>query len=368
MDVWQLPERQVELVFDDSAQAAETHTNLSGIRADGDHLWVAGDETATLERLTADATTGHYGDHRTVRLADLVELPAAADEEADIEGLARSGDLLWAIGSHSLKRRRIKHTHPDAKARKRLAKVLREENRYVLVRLVVVNDPEDGPQVVRAADLDGERLTSAVLGGRGDSITDLLAQERDPHLRPFLDIPGKDNGVDIEGIAAHGDRLYLGLRGPVLRGWATLLEIRPVTDPDDEHRLVLAPLDSGERYHTHFLDLGGLGIRDLCPHGADLLVLAGPSMSISGPIKVIRWRGGCVVEAADVVRSDELETVMWLPHGDGADHAEGITLLDEDHLLVVYDSPAPERMTPGGVLADVLRLNEKPRGAHPGQS
>ncbi|GLY29825.1 DUF3616 domain-containing protein [Kineosporia sp. NBRC 101731] len=360
MNGWRLPERQIELVFDATAQEAGTHTNLSGIRTDGEHLWIAGDETATLERLTAvpaGSTTERYDGHRTVRLADLVELPGQdADGEADIEGLARSGDWLWAVGSHSLKRRRIKDTHPDAKARKRLAKVLREENRYTLLRLAVTTDPDGGPGLARTATSGGRRLTSAVLGGRGDSITDLLAQEHDPHLEPFLEIPGKDNGVDIEGIAAHGDRLYLGLRGPVLRGWATLLEIRPVTDPDDEHRLVLAPLENGERYRTHFLDLGGLGIRDLCPHGDDLLLLAGPSMSISGPIKVVRWRGGCVVEAADIVREDELQIVMSLPHGDGADHAEGITLLDEDHLLVVYDSPAPERLTPGGVLADVVRL------------
>jgi hypothetical protein len=361
MNGWQLPERQVELVFDATAQAAGTHTNLSGIRTDGGHLWVAGDETATLERLTAvpaGSTPSRYEDHRTVRLADLVELPGDADGEADIEGLARSGDWLWAVGSHSLKRRRIKDTHPDAKARKRLARVLREDNRYTLLRLAVTTDPDDGPQLVRTAHSGGRRLTSAVLGGRGDSVTDLLAMEHDPHLEPFLAIPGKDNGVDIEGIAAHGDRLYLGMRGPVLRGWATLLEIRPVTDPNDEHRLVLAPLDGGGRYRTHFLDLGGLGIRDLCPHGDDLLLLAGPSMSLSGPVRVVRWRGGFVTDAADVVRGAELETIMSLPHGDGADHAEGITLLDDDHLLVVYDSPAPERRTPRGVLADIVPLKD----------
>ena len=176
MNGWRMPERQVELVFDATAQAAGTHTNLSGIRADGQHLWVAGDETATLERLTAvpdGSSPSRYDDHRTVRLADLVELPGAAEDEADIEGLARSGEWLWAIGSHSLKRRRIKHTHPDAKARKRLARVLREDNRYTLLRLAVTTDDDGAPQLARTAHSDGRRLTSAVLGGRGDSITDL---------------------------------------------------------------------------------------------------------------------------------------------------------------------------------------------------
>lgn len=354
-----MPVRQYELLFDPAAQAAQTHVNLSGARADGDHLWVAGDETATLERLTAapdPEKPERYEGHRTVRLADLVELPAGPDEEADIEGLARSGPWLWVVGSHSLKRKKIKAKHSGEEARKRLAKVKREENRFTLTRIPVVQDEQDGPQAVRAAQVDGQRLTAAVLGGRGDSVTDVLAQENDPHLKRFLKLPGKDNGINIEGIAAHGDRIYLGMRGPVLRGWATLTEIRPQTDPGDEHRLVLGPLEGGDRYRHHFLDLGGLGIRDLCPHGEDLLVLAGPSMDLSDPFRILRWPGGCTVQAPEVVRAEDLEPVMSLSHGDGVDHPEGITLLGDDHLLVVYDSPAPERRVPDGVLADVVAL------------
>ncbi|RAY14002.1 DUF3616 domain-containing protein [Actinomadura craniellae] len=351
-------ERQVELSFGHDSRAAETHTNLSAVRRDGDCLWVAGDETATVERLTAatdeEGRVTGYGDQRTFALADYVDLPAGRDEEADIEGLARHDGWLWAVGSHSLKRRRIKPGHSNAKARRRLATVLREENRFILARLPLAAGSDGPPEIVAA---DGER-TAAVLGGRGDSLTDLLAD--DPHLAPFLALPGKDNGVDIEGIAAHGERLYIGLRGPVLRGWAVLIEIHPETDPDDPHRLRLRRIDGGERYRTHFLDLRGLGIRDLCPHGDDLLVLAGPSMSLSGPVRVLRWKGACTVGAADVVHRDELQVLGELPHGDGEDHAEGIAVLDEGsgadlRVMVVYDSPAADRCTAGGgVLADVV--------------
>lgn len=354
-------ERRVELRFAEESQAAETHTNLSAVRQDGRCLWVAGDETATVERLTAEfdengQVTG-YGDQRTIALADFVELPAGRDEEADIEGLARADGWLWAIGSHSLKRKRIKPGHSDRKSRKRLATVVREENRHILVRLPLVTGPDGLPQVVAA---DGDR-TAAVLGGRGDSLTDLLAD--DPHLAPFLSIPSKDNGIDIEGIAAVGDRIYVGLRGPVLRGWAVLIEISPETDPDDPGRLRLRPLDSGELYHTHFLDLGGLGIRDLCPDGDDLLILTGPTMSLSGPVRVVRWPNAAKVAAPDIVHADELTVVGNLPHGDGEDHAEGIAVLDETHgdgptLLVVYDSPAGERLTEhGGIYADVVSFS-----------
>ncbi len=48
-----------------------------------------------------------------------------------------------------------------------------------------------------------------------------------------------------------------------------------------------------------------------------------------------------------------------VPHGEGDDHAEGITLLDGTplRLLVVYDRPASWRLPgTGTVLADVVPL------------
>ncbi|GLW66356.1 hypothetical protein Arub01_46000 [Actinomadura rubrobrunea] len=351
-------ERRVELLFGQESREAETHTNLSAVRQDGRCLWAAGDETATVERLTAsvdgDGLVSGYGDQRTVPLADLVPLPAGPDEEADIEGLARTDGWLWAIGSHSLKRKKVKDGHSVAKSRKRLATVVREENRFVLVRMPLVAGADGLPEVTRR---DGER-TAAVLGGHGDSITDALAD--DPHLAPFLRLPGKDNGVDIEGIAAHRDRLYVGLRGPVLRGWAVLVEIRPETHPDDPHRLRLCPIGGdGALYRTHFLDLDGLGVRDLCPHGDDLLLLTGPSMDLDGPVRVVRWPGAASIDSPGVVHASELEVLGELPYGQGDDHAEGIAVLDESdaatlRLLVVYDSPSPRRLTDRGVLADVV--------------
>ncbi|WP_026411144.1 DUF3616 domain-containing protein [Actinomadura oligospora] len=351
-------QRRIPLHFSDASREAATHTNLSAVRRDGPCLWVAGDETATIERLTAvsdtDGRVTGYGAELSVRLADLVDLPAGPDAEADIEGLARADGWLWAIGSHSLKRRKPKPDHSPAKARKRLASVVREENRYILARLPLTTGDDGLPRVVRE---DGDR-TAAVLGGQGDSLADLLAD--DPHLAPFLAIPSKDNGLDIEGIAVIGDRVLVGLRGPVLRGWAVLVEIAP--EPHSHHpgRLRVRPLDDddGPRHRTHFLDLGGLGIRDLCPHGDDLLILTGPSMDLDGPVRLVRWPGARHAAPHGLVTADDLEQVGELPHGDGCDHAEGIAVLSDGELLVVYDSPAADRLTAdGGVLADIVRLS-----------
>ncbi|MFL5335977.1 MAG: DUF3616 domain-containing protein [Geminicoccaceae bacterium] len=58
---------------------------------------------------------------------------------------------------------------------------------------------------------------------------------------------------------------------------------------------------------------------------------------------------------------------MSLPHGRGRIHAEGITLLGGDELLVVYDSPdeATQFIRETGLLADVFRLEAAQRGSAP---
>ncbi|MBE1557925.1 DUF3616 domain-containing protein [Nonomuraea africana] len=282
------------------------------MRADATGLWIAGDETATIERLN---WTGERYDHqRTFHLADFVDLPAGREDEADIEGLARADGWLWAVGSHSLKRRRAKSRE---KAARRLSAIIREPNRFILVRL-----PLEGAGLGKGAILTG--------------LADALAE--DAHLGPFTAIPGKDNGLDVEGLAVLGERVFLGLRGPVLRGWAVVLELD--LREDGPHRLKL------KGYHKHFLDLGGLGVRDLCPYDGDLLLLTGPTMDLDGPVRIMRWDGiGAPVPVAD------------LPYGVGCDHPEGLAALGDGRLMVVYDSPSPARLTPeGGVLADLVTI------------
>jgi hypothetical protein len=351
--------RTVRLHFGHLSRTAATHTNLSAVRVDGRVLWIAGDETATVERLVADDPTApsEYADERTFRLADFVDLPGAdADEEADIEGIARAGQFLWAVGSHSLRRKQIKAHHTGDKALKRLAKVEGQDNRQILVRLPIA-DVDGLPTPMREIVADGERHHAAQVHRR-DQLRTLL--RNDDHLAPFLAIPGKDNGLDVEGIAVIGERVYLGLRGPVLRGWAFVLELRPYVDAGEPGRLRLRDFDDGRPYRKHVLDLDGLGVRDLCPAGEDLLVLAGPTMDLDGPVRIYRWHGACRVEMPAIVRGDVLSRELELTYGEGDDHAEGMGLIGraEDRVaLVVYDSPAAVRLTEdGAVIADVVQL------------
>ena len=61
-----------------------------------------------------------------------------------------------------------------------------------------------------------------------------------------------------------------------------------------------------------------------------------------------------------MVRGDVLTRELELTYGEGDDHAEGMGLIGDraDRLaMIVYDSPARDRLTvDGAVVADVVRL------------
>jgi hypothetical protein len=345
--------------LDDAKGRKELRDGLSAVLQVGGTLWVANDESSTVERLMLSGTraTGHV----QFALADLLDLPSggrgADAPEIDIEGMDAAGGYLWVVGSHSLKRCKPDPADDDAKSIKRLARTDKEANRFLLARIPLVDGDEGIPALARKAD---GRRAQRLRGGTGSNeLTRLL--RKDKHLAAFIGLPGKENGFDIEGLAVAGERLFLGLRGPVLRGWAIVLELRPADDGDC---LSLAPLEGHKRKRVrkHFLQLRGLGIRDLFLEGDDLLVLAGPTMGLDGPTRVVRWRGAARCQAPCVLAAGELEPVLELPFGEGCDHAEGITLLRErpgspPALLVVYDSPAPSRQIGrSGLRSDVFAL------------
>ena len=337
---------------------------LSAAQQAGGYLWLASDESNSIERLEP-REPGEYGRHRTFSLTEYINLPGGRDEEVDIEGLDCDAGYLWIVGSHSLKRRKPKPGGDPAKQIRRLASLRSDGNRYLLARIPMA--PEEGGEWAlhaRCADADGgDRVAARLTGGdRGNLLMDAL--RLDEHLAPFLGIPGKDNGLDVEGLAVRGSRAFLGLRGPVLRGWAVLLEL--LLEDAEPGLLRLAPLgDGGPPYRKHFLDLRGLGVRDLCLYGSDLLVLAGPTMDLDGPAAVYRWNDALEADEPRLLGREELDEVVEIPYGTGEhdawDHPEGITVFAEDDgeesLLVVYDSPDMRRREgDSAVRADVFPL------------
>ncbi|WP_207461932.1 DUF3616 domain-containing protein [Azospirillum sp. SYSU D00513] len=345
------PISTVRLEFRQGSTAAQ---NLSAVERVGPCLFVASDEGAGIERLvTQDGAL--YGGHHGFSLADAFDLPAGAEGEVDVEGMMEDDGWLWVVGSHSLARRKPKPEHDEKEALERLTEVRRDANRYLLGRIPLV-EGQDGLPALAAED--GERRAGCLkFKDSGNALTKAL--RRDEHLGRFLDVPAKENGFDIEGIAVRGGRVFLGLRGPVLRGWACILELEVEAGKKGQLKLRRIGPD-GERFRKHFIDLDGLGIRELTFDGADLVILAGPTMDLDGPVTVWRWADALDVKHERVIPRDRLSRVIDLPFGHGTDHAEGITRVERAGaaplLMVVYDSPAPERVNGAVVLADLFVL------------
>src|SRR5688500_11422586 len=88
-------------------EARDIRESLSAVVQTGPHLWLGCDETAPLERVPR-LHDGSYGDHRTYRISDVLDLPEGDDGEVDVEGLAWAPPYLWLVGSHGRKRGKAK--------------------------------------------------------------------------------------------------------------------------------------------------------------------------------------------------------------------------------------------------------------------
>lgn len=349
------------------APGALVHANLSGAAFTGEWLWVAGDEACGVDRLRRLDPIGkeklRFGESRDFPLSDLLELPGASDEEADLEAMAVVDGWLWVAGSHGLKRKNAKPNRDHAENAKRLSKLSLDGNRRLLARIPIETDASGAPCLVRVAK-DGRRAMRLGGDARANQLTRAL--ENDPHFGPFLSIPGKDNGFDVEGMAVQGNRLLFGLRGPVLRGWSALIEIA-IEVKHDQLRMVPINL-GGTLVRKHFLYLDGLGVRDLHFFGDDLYILAGPTMVLDGSIRVFKWAGAkaLLAENQEPVRFEyELKESIDLPHGRSCNRAEAICDLPPElaqvtqgkpSWLVLYDAPGPDRKDGDyTVFGDLLR-------------
>lgn len=341
-----LPVGQIRLDFDLPGGRGTMH-DLSAATRIGQSLFVAGDEAAAIERLGA-ARPDRWAGQIRYPLADLVDL-ADPEAEVDIEGLAADDGWLWIVGSHARTRRKPEKQEDETIDLARLADLRDTRARCVLARVPLIADPAAPGALVPVAQ-DGLRRAGLIRQTkRGSALAEFFAA--DPLIGPFTRVPAKEGGLDVEGIAVAGDRVALGLRGPVICGHALLVELRIVATAKGRLKLAAPPV-------KRLLALEGLGIRDLKRQDRDLLILAGPTTGLSGPVAIYRWRDW-VLDAggsADSVRLHRPERIIELPHGRGTDHPEGLALWDEGRLLILCDSPAPARIAGNGFTADLFAL------------
>lgn len=343
-----------EPVYSDPKKPVTEQLSAAVFTENGKYLWLASDEELAIERLEK-IDDGVYGNHQRYAIQDLLDGFDPKQSEIDIEGLDYDGQYLWLIGSHSSKRKKAKENPISGKQ----LTVRTDQNRYLLARIPLV----DG-KLQKSTD----SAHSAVLKRESNSNDLIKVLAQDPYLGEIIssNLPGKENGFDIEGFVIKNNKILIGLRGPVLRGIAILIEIE--LEEVKQGILTLKTIGTNQKgYKLHFIDLNGLGIRELCFKENNLLILAGPTMSLDASMRLFQLNNPFNLPENSFTQQqkDLLEVLFDIPHGFQNDRAEGITLYPNENqnnsILIVYDTPNKERLSNNKftVLADVFQLTEK---------
>jgi hypothetical protein len=295
--------------------------NLSGICWADPFLWTVSDEGRTFECL--EPHREGFRLHKQIALdAVFDDLPGRrSGDEADIESIDIARGNVWLCGSHCIVRRQVNKTNADVVD----SRFRPRRSRRLLGRIAVDTALENGPAIAGVA---------LPFSGKGSLRRKL---SNNPYLSPFLDLPSKENGLDIEGLALAGRKLFVGLRGPLVDSIAIVVELGLQSTAGLK---TSAP-------RLHFLDLGGLGVRDLAGSKDGILVLAGPVAGARGPFRLYHWRP----RASDRIQLPRLR-YAWPSDGDAP---EGICCY-RDGVMVVYDlGMGSARISGRRVRADWLR-------------
>jgi hypothetical protein len=278
----------------------DRNDDLSAIASVGRFLAIGSDEGNRIQVLEPDGTEGAYRPR-----IDSIRL-LRGNREVDVEAMAFADGTLYVLGSHSMKRKLVDPDREYLDNRARLATVSPEPHRKRLFRLEI--DPETGMPV---SSIDSVSLETVL--------------EKDPILGPFARVPAAENGINIEGLGADGETLYLGFRSPVLReGYVPVMVMR-FDDPGD--------------YELRFLQLHGAGVRSLARVGDGFLVLAAPEREAGAASVIFHWNGLDQVPGSGG-QQGKLERLLELTAPRGGT-PEGLAVIAEKddfyEVIVVHD-------------------------------
>lgn len=228
----------------------------------------------------------------------------AEGEELDIEAMAVDGSDLYVIGSHSNKRKKFKSDKPSGKNTKNLLfkHIEDEQGRDYLIKLTINRDGE-------------------VTGRTEKSLRSFLRQHN--VLKGFVDIPSKENGVDIEGLAFHNGYLYAGFRGPVFRqNFVPILKFKFDAIEDSAELL--------------YVNLSGMGIRSLTATDGGFYLITGPVGDAQIPGFLYHWDGKTMLGGVD--QSPGKTILIKRLDGPAGAKAEGLVFESATVCFVVFDS------------------------------
>jgi hypothetical protein len=211
-------------------------------------------------------------------------------KECDLEGAAKIGDLMFWIGSHA--------RNKDAKEKK---------ERQVLFATKLSSVGKDAK-----LEIVGDVYTQL--------IDDLV---NDPALAPFdlgkaATLAPKDEGaLNIESLAADGDKLWIGFRNPKSKAKEALLV--PLLNPTE----IIRGGARAKLGDPMTLKLGGLGVRDMVAWRDGFLIIAGDFVDRfepgAKPSRVFSWKPGTDPQDIGVDFGDlNPEAIVIMGEGDKA--------------------------------------------------
>ena len=269
--------------------------NISGIVKTNDFMALTSDEGNQVEIFKQDSK-GLWQKHHLVTLSNNVD-------EIDLEALAWQKPYLYALGSHSAKRKKVKSSLSQKDNIKRLEKIHLELARQQLFR-IELNDKAESVNI-QSLSLSHELAKHTI-------------------LKSFIGIPSKENGIDIEGFAiTPKGKILIGFRGPVLRGNAVpVLKIK--LDKKD------FKIKSTK---TLYLHLDGSGIRGISTMPNGYLVLSGAVGDQPLPYHVYIWNGKNQLLGSNQ-EPNSLKMLCELPLSNGK--PEGIQFIKEQQKSIEF--------------------------------
>ena len=320
------------------------HLNISAItlNEEGSLLVVGADEVSHIRILKKSGAS-------QFTLLDDGNFALASDEtELDIEGIARNKEYTWVIGSHSMSRKSMlspERLKQKQKQKQGNGEKLGEKYNHERIATVVVEPTREWLYRLEIDNNGSVRRDSI----RRGSLRDIFANH--PVLGRFQNIPAKENGVDIEGLAViaggvpQNTRLLVGLRGPLLRGpLAVVLDVSANEGNADDGR----PILKIKLEKTHYLALGGRGVRGMSgmENKKDgYLILAGPVGGEPTSYMLYHWNGeDSVPEINTPDAKHNVTELCRIPPTQGVPRAkaEGVHFLLEEEgvvkFVIVYDS------------------------------
>ena len=278
--------------------------DISALAIVGNRLVIGSDETSFVQVLNerANGYTVPSDEGKVPIILPYSEFANA--DEVDIEGIAAENNTVYVIGSHA-------RVRPGGDAHKEKYK----ENRK--------NLDEPPSKFERAEDFGARNIVAKFeldSSGVARNLENASLKEVLDATYPFKlfrDIPSKENGIDIEGLAVRHGKLYAGFRGPVLRGnFVPILEFE-FSNPVASKRVL-------------YVKLQGRGVRDMVAVKEGFLILAGPVGDGAQSYQIYLWNGEDVVCGKD--RPDAAKNIVLLgevPNIPAGAKPEGITVMNQ---------------------------------------